>query len=283
MSAFDQRAQEAIAAEVHMISGSHDVQTSADVSNVGAFQLPDPAGKAGGACTSALLQVMHEIHDNPSGEQPTWVSVLRRMRTVLGGMGYDQVPQLTSSRMIDVHQPMHIVPPGSTGARRAILIGINYTGQQGQLSGCHNDAKNIGKYLEDYQGFQTKDMLVLMDDGVHHNPTKQNIESSFARICQYSQPGDVIFFHYSGELQKDQRDGPTREREREKDEKATVLCCDAFAILLLVKDLNPNTTELSRLLHCVVSCLVGQQVNHSLPLSHTHIHSCLCMLRSCSG
>jgi hypothetical protein len=36
---FDLKAKEAIPAEVHMISGSHDIQTSADVSNVGAFQV----------------------------------------------------------------------------------------------------------------------------------------------------------------------------------------------------------------------------------------------------
>jgi hypothetical protein len=41
-------------------------------------------------------------------------------------MGFDQVPQLTSSRMIDVGKPMYIVPPGSHGRRRAVLIGINY-------------------------------------------------------------------------------------------------------------------------------------------------------------
>lgn len=60
------------------------------------------------------------------------------MRSNLQQMGYDQVPQLTSSRMIDVNKTMDIVPPEATGRRRAILIGINYTGQQGQLSGCHN-------------------------------------------------------------------------------------------------------------------------------------------------
>lgn len=55
------------------------------------------------------------------------------MRTELNQMGYDQVPELTSSRMIDVNKPMLIVPPNSRGRRRALLIGINYTGQNGQL------------------------------------------------------------------------------------------------------------------------------------------------------
>jgi hypothetical protein len=39
------------AADIRMFSGCEDAQTSADVSSVGDFQLPDPAGKAGGACT----------------------------------------------------------------------------------------------------------------------------------------------------------------------------------------------------------------------------------------
>ena len=55
---FDEQAEEAIPADVRMISGCHDEQTSADVNNVGSFNLPDPAGRSGGACTSAILQGM---------------------------------------------------------------------------------------------------------------------------------------------------------------------------------------------------------------------------------
>eukprot|EP00977_Amphora_coffeiformis_P028903 scaffold37799_cov176-Amphora_coffeaeformis.AAC.7 len=127
----------AIPAEFHMISGSADSQTSADVQNTGKFQLPDPA-------------------------------------------------------------IMHIVPPGSTGRRRAVLIGINYVGQQGQLSGCHNDVNNIKKYLIAAQGFKESEMLILMDDGRHHAPTRKNIEDAFRRITEYSNAGDVVFVHYSG-------------------------------------------------------------------------------------
>lgn len=63
----------------------------------------------------------------------SWVECLRKMRTELQQMGYDQIPQLTSSRLIDVNKPMYICPPNSHGRKRAVLIGINYTGQQGQL------------------------------------------------------------------------------------------------------------------------------------------------------
>jgi len=128
-------------------------------------------------------------------------------------MGFSQVPQLTSSRMIDVNKTMHVVPPGSTGRRRAILIGINYTGQQGQLSGCHNDVKNVKNFLTRVHGFNESEMLILMDDGRHHPPTKRNIEDAFTRMTQYSQTGDVVFVHYSGhggrvrDISGDEEDG----------------------------------------------------------------------------
>jgi hypothetical protein len=144
--------EEAIPAVFVMISGSEDKQTSADVGNVGTFQLPDPAGKAGGACTSTLLRV---LHDNPN-VRISWIDLLHKMRAVLKQKGFDQVPQLSSSRLLDVNHEFEIVPSDSRGARRALLIGINYVGQQGQLSGCHNDANNIKQYLIQKQGFLEK-------------------------------------------------------------------------------------------------------------------------------
>ena len=90
-----------------MLSGSEDKQTSADVGNVGTFELPDPAGKAGGACTSTLLKV---LGDN-RGQPMSWLELLRRMREVLRRKGFSQVPQLSSSQMLDVNHQFFIVPP----------------------------------------------------------------------------------------------------------------------------------------------------------------------------
>jgi metacaspase-1 len=196
MSNLDEKIRQAIPAEFHMISGSHDSQTSADAQNVGQFQLPNPSGRAGGACTSALLKVLYK--DGQAAGSMSWVESLRQMRTELNKMGFNQVPQLTSSRLIDVNKEMRIVPENATGRRRALLIGINYTGQQGQLSGCHNDVGNIKQYLIKVLGFKESEMLILMDDGRHHAPTRANIEDAFKRITQYSQAGDVVFVHYSG-------------------------------------------------------------------------------------
>ena len=101
----------------------------------------------------------------------TWISCLEDMWQQLKKLGYEQIPQLSSSRWIDVYRPMYIVPPGS-GKRRAMIIGINYVGQQGQLQACHNDAENVKDYLIKAQGFREEEMLILKDDGKQVAPTK---------------------------------------------------------------------------------------------------------------
>ncbi len=82
------------------------------------FELPNPAGKSGGACTSALLQVLYD--HGQAAEPMSWVHMLRKMRSALGTMVYDQIPQLTSSRLIDVNKTMHIAPPEHGGNKRAM-------------------------------------------------------------------------------------------------------------------------------------------------------------------
>lgn len=128
----------------------------------------------------------------------TWVELLQEMRSTLKEMGFAQIPQLSSSRMINVEsEPMHICPPGS-GRRRAVLIGINYTGQEGELTACHDDCNNVAEYLTTVQGFDPSQMLILMDDGKHTLPTKENIVNAFKLLALYSQPGDVVFVSFSG-------------------------------------------------------------------------------------
>lgn len=185
-----------------MISGSHDAQTSADVSNINSqFQLPNPKGRSGGACTAALLQTLYQNHEH-GRDNVSWVDVLRQMRDVLEEKGFEQIPQLTSSRMIDVHDPFAITPTDGSftkrNTKRAVLIGINYTGQSGQLSGCHNDVHNVAKYLTEVQVFKMENVTILMDDGHHKAPTRSNIMSAYRKLVKESKRGDVVFCHYSG-------------------------------------------------------------------------------------
>lgn len=147
-----------IAGNVRMISGCQDAQTSADVSNVSQFSLPDPAGRSGGACTSALLKTLY----HEGGEDMSFVQVLSNMRGILSHGSYSQIPQLSASRKMDINEKFHIVQGHADGAKRAVLIGINYVGQQGQLSGCQNDVGNIRDYLVQRQGFPEENIHILM-------------------------------------------------------------------------------------------------------------------------
>ena len=156
-------------------------------------------GQSGGACTSALLKVLYADHKD-TGKDLSFVEVLTSMRQFLRGQKYTQIPQLSSSRKLDMQEKFAIVPPSdSSGSRRALLIGINYVGQQGQLSGCHNDVGNIKDYLMDAHGFKNEDITVLMDDGQHVNPTFDNIIAAFRTLVSQTEAGDCAFLHYSGE------------------------------------------------------------------------------------
>lgn len=207
-------ANDAFPAEFLMISGCHDSQTSADVSNLGSqFSLPNTQGKAGGACTAALLTSLYEAHSNDQIGTMSWVTLLRSMRQNLLNKGFDQIPQLTSSRLIDVNQPFKMVNDDSYGIKRAVMIGINYVGQQGELSGCHNDVKNMTAYLKDKHGFEDRNIKILMDDGYHQSPTYSNIMNAYRNVVRESAKGDTVFLHYSGhggrkeDLNGDEDDG----------------------------------------------------------------------------
>ena len=157
-------------------------------------------GRSGGACTSTLLNILYGTADDEAGPvKQSFTGVLESMRDQLRAKGYSQVPQLTSLNPIDVTSDFQLVPTEATGTRRAVMIGIEYVGhEQGVLRGCHNDVLNMQKYLRDVQGFGDENIHLLMDDGIHMAPTKDNILNAYRQIIADSDDGDVIFLHYSG-------------------------------------------------------------------------------------
>ncbi|KKA26336.1 hypothetical protein TD95_004524, partial [Thielaviopsis punctulata] len=94
----------------------------------------------------------------------------------------------------------NLTMPTCTGRKKALLIGINYFGQRGQLRGCINDVKNMSAYLVEQFGYKREDMVILTDD--QHNPighpTKHNILRAMHWLTKDAQPSDSLFFHYSG-------------------------------------------------------------------------------------
>ncbi|KAJ9497314.1 Ca(2+)-dependent cysteine protease [Exophiala xenobiotica] len=102
-----------------------------------------------------------------------------------------------------------------TGKRKALLIGINYFGQRGQLRGCINDVKNMSTYLNQNFGYAREDMVILTDDQQNpmSQPTKANILRAMHWLVKDARPNDSLFFHYSGhggqtpDLDGDEEDG----------------------------------------------------------------------------
>ncbi|KAJ9149487.1 Caspase domain-containing protein [Pleurostoma richardsiae] len=102
-----------------------------------------------------------------------------------------------------------------TGRRKALLIGINYFGQTGELKGCINDVRNVSSFLTERYGYKREDMVILTDDQSNSVmvPTRQNILRAMNWLVSGAQPNDSLFLHYSGhggqtaDLDGDEQDG----------------------------------------------------------------------------
>lgn len=188
------KAKRAIRGTVVMISGCKDSQTSADVGDTAAFGIDNGPGGAGGACTNSMIQALQQ---DPS---PTWAGLLQNMRTILRRGSYTQVPMLSASHRKELKKTsFSVVDPngGSSSKRRAVLVGINYVGTKAELRGCHNDVETMKRYLQS-QGYEESDMRILMDDGNSEMPTHKNIHAAMRWLVEDANPGDSLFFHYSG-------------------------------------------------------------------------------------
>jgi len=219
---FDAKVRKAIPAEIHVLSGCQDMETPEDVSDVGRFILPNAQGQVGVSCTAALLQILYSARDSTCELDWCWFKLLGAMRQNLKAKGFDYVPQLTSSRLLDVKKPCVFVNPDHPfGTKRAVLIGINYTGQEGELTGCHNDVRNMKVYLETVHLFQPENILILIDDGgVHSPPTKSHILNAYRELVRETKPGDTVFCHYSG------HGGRAKKNSRDEAEYETLMPVD---------------------------------------------------------
>jgi hypothetical protein len=82
--------------------------------------------------------------------------------------------------------------------KKSLLIGINYTGSENELRGCHQDVANVAEFLS-YRGYSydPRSQVVLRDDmeGQYY-PSGHNILAAIDWLV--SEPGTTNFFHYSG-------------------------------------------------------------------------------------
>jgi len=99
------------------------------------------------------------------------------------------------------HEPFYYKYSDCTGKRKALLVGVNYTGTSNALRGCHNDVKNVSRFLMERYNYKQEDMVILMDDpqlSHRQQPTRRNILEAMQWLVSQSAPNDSLFFHYSG-------------------------------------------------------------------------------------
>lgn len=79
-------------------------------------------------------------------------------------------------------------------SKKALIVGINYTGTDAELSGCLNDAKNMYWLLRKRFGFQRSNIAGLLEKEATH----KNIINGLKWLVSESKAGDALFFSYSG-------------------------------------------------------------------------------------
>eukprot|EP00669_Euglena_mutabilis_P001879 TRINITY_DN12466_c0_g1_i1.p5 TRINITY_DN12466_c0_g1~~TRINITY_DN12466_c0_g1_i1.p5 ORF type:complete len:120 (+),score=45.59 TRINITY_DN12466_c0_g1_i1:790-1149(+) len=95
-----------------MFSGCKDWQVSADVRNANAtFDLPDSGGAqghamSGGALTFSIATVLSQMIT--TGRRLSILELLEQMRQIIKEKGLMQVPQLSSSALLDLDVPFTI-------------------------------------------------------------------------------------------------------------------------------------------------------------------------------
>jgi len=102
--------------------------------------------------------------------------------------------------------------------KKAVLVGINYPGTTHALRGCVNDVMLMSEMLTRHFGFQAQHKRMLTDN----EATTRNILDRLEWLVADAQPGDVLFFHFSGHGSQiiDQR----YDDDKEPDRKDEIIC-----------------------------------------------------------
>ena len=99
---------------------------------------------------------------------------------------------------------------------QALIIGVEYTNYARQnsddrLPGCHNDARTMQGILRRKYGVSYRNMTVLMDDGRHGAPTRQNILRQIHRLINSGKKRLWLTFSghgtYMSDSGRDEKDG----------------------------------------------------------------------------
>ena len=102
---------------------------------------------------------------------------------------------LDKKRIVN-YTPLQI---NSVKNHKALLVGINYidvvhNNKKVELKGCINDIKNMTEKLNGTNKFS----IVPLTDETPIKPTRENIITELTKLLRNANPGDLLYFHYSG-------------------------------------------------------------------------------------
>jgi len=209
---YDEKIEEEIPGDVYVFAIIDDEENESMpeiISHVDEYELPENFVRerkvVGGVCTYALLRALESLksEEGTRKRKMTWADALEFMHRELEEEGGRQsLPTLSTSRAVDIHtENMRMVSASKRGTKRALLVGAHYQDEEDEnvwLASCHTDVRGMRSHLIHEEGFEKRNILVLMDDDRHHEPTKGIILDALERMCQLSEEGDSIFFHFSG-------------------------------------------------------------------------------------
>ena len=97
--------------------------------------------------------------------------------------------------------------------KKALLVGINYTGSEYELQGCINDVDNFYTLLTKFFGYKPENIVCLTETLTSPNhPKKQTIMDAIDWLLFNQTEGDNLVFYYSGhgsnteDLNRDEKD-----------------------------------------------------------------------------
>lgn len=151
--------------------------------------------------------------------------------------------------------PAPPAPAPTTPLKRALLIGINYTGTSQQLNGCINDVIEVEKLLV---SLKYSEIVSLTDTTANlrtnKRPTRENIISWMKTMMEKTKDKDTLVVYYSGHGSY-----TTDRNSDETDGKDELICPVDYATNKGITDDEMNSLFINNLhsgakLRCIFDC-----------------------------
>eukprot|EP00953_Heterococcus_sp_UTEX-ZZ885_P027629 14802-Heterococcus_DN1.PRE.3 len=240
-----------------------------------------------GACTTTFLSTAAVTEPEKSH---TWIELLDEMQTKLSGLGFEQVPQLSTSKQIDLNEPFSIMKPGSTKHKALIIAvvsnttvlsrymryyaSINYTYQDSELNGRHNDALNMRHYAM-RSGYSADNVQILLDLEGFAYPTADNMRAGFQWLVDGADKDTSLFLYYTGH---GGQIPVTASFTHDRDSKPVHVEATRSECVTIVFANNNTQTTLAMRLMATMKCSFLLSSTSSSSYVYYALTSCLCAL-----